>query len=69
MTDSVAVGITAGLVGADLRELRIPEESEYVAMYCARTGRKGIDNLGFYIAFNMFRFAAILHGADKEAEK
>jgi aminoglycoside phosphotransferase (APT) family kinase protein len=55
-------GITAGLVGAKLDELGIPSEAEYVAMYCARTGRKGIENLGFYIAFNMFRLAAIIHG-------
>ncbi len=55
-------GITAGLVGANLAELRIPSESDYVAMYCARTGRKGIDNLSFYLAFNMFRLAAIIHG-------
>lgn len=55
-------GITAGLVGADLRELQIPDEAEYVAMYCSRTGRGGIDNLSFYLAFNMFRLAAIIHG-------
>ena len=55
-------GITAGLVGADLAELKIPSESEYVAAYCARTGRKGIDNLSFYLAFNMFRLTAIIHG-------
>ncbi|HVO48448.1 MAG TPA: phosphotransferase [Steroidobacteraceae bacterium] len=52
----------AGLLGADLRALNIPNEAEYVAAYCARTGRAGIANLNFYIAFNLFRFAAILHG-------
>ena len=55
-------GITAGLVGADLAALKIPGEAEYVQAYCARTGRKGIDNLSFYLAFNMFRLAAIIHG-------
>ena len=55
-------GITAGLVGANLPELGIPSEAEYIAAYCARTGRKGIDNLSFYLAFNMFRLAAIIHG-------
>jgi aminoglycoside phosphotransferase (APT) family kinase protein len=55
-------GITAGLVGADLRALRIPSEDEYVAAYCRRTGRAGVGNLGFYMAFNMFRLAAIIHG-------
>ncbi|MGH8516850.1 MAG: phosphotransferase family protein [Panacagrimonas sp.] len=55
-------GITAGLVGADLKALHIPTEAEYVATYCRRTGRAGLGDLGFYLAFNMFRLAAILHG-------
>lgn len=52
----------AGLLGADLGELGIPSESEYVAAYCRRTGREGIPDLSFYIAFNLFRFAGIIHG-------
>jgi aminoglycoside phosphotransferase (APT) family kinase protein len=55
-------GITAGLAGIDLQRLNIPSEEDYVAAYCRRTGRNGIANLDFYIAFNMFRLAAILHG-------
>lgn len=55
-------GITAGLVGADLTALNIPSEPEYVAAYCDRTGRAGLGELDFYLAFNMFRLAAILHG-------
>jgi aminoglycoside phosphotransferase (APT) family kinase protein len=55
-------GITAGLAGLDLPALNIPSEGEYVAAYCRRTGRSGIPDLDFYIAFNMFRLAAILHG-------
>ena len=55
-------GITAGLAGIDLQRLNIPSEEDYVAAYCRRTGRSGIQNLDFYIAFNMFRLAAILHG-------
>jgi aminoglycoside phosphotransferase (APT) family kinase protein len=55
-------GITAGLAGIDLKRLNIPSEEDYVASYCARTGRDGIPSLDFYIAFNMFRLAAILHG-------
>jgi aminoglycoside phosphotransferase (APT) family kinase protein len=54
---------TAGLVGRDLKELGIPTEEEFVEAYCRRTGRsKGIPNLDFYFAFNMFRLAAIIHG-------
>ena len=55
-------GITAGLAGLDLAALNIPSEEEYVSAYCARTGRSGITELDFYVAFNMFRLAAILHG-------
>jgi aminoglycoside phosphotransferase (APT) family kinase protein len=54
--------IMTGLQGEDLQALGLPTEHAYVAAYCARTGRAGIPNYAFYIAFNMFRLAAILHG-------
>ena len=37
-------------------------EQQYIAAYCRRTGREGIDNWDFYLAFNFFRLAAIVHG-------
>jgi len=53
----------AGLNGRDLEALGIPSEEEYVADYCRRTGRPdGIPNLDFYLAYNMFRLAGIIHG-------
>jgi aminoglycoside phosphotransferase (APT) family kinase protein len=55
-------GISAGLAGLDLRALGIPDEEEYVEDYCRRTGRSGIPDYDFYVAFNFFRIAAILHG-------
>jgi len=54
--------ILGGLAGLDLKKAGLPEEREYVEAYCRRTGRDGIPDLDFYVAFNMFRFAAILHG-------
>jgi len=51
-----------GIKGADLAALGIPSESDYVAAYCRRTGRQQIPNFEFYLIFNMFRIAAILHG-------
>jgi aminoglycoside phosphotransferase (APT) family kinase protein len=54
--------VIAGLQGAPLARLQIPSESSYIAAYCQRTGRDGIDHLDFYMAFNMFRMAAIFHG-------
>ncbi len=54
--------IIAGLAGANLEVLGIPSERDYLRDYCARTGRPGIDQYGFYLAFNFFRLAAIFHG-------
>lgn len=54
--------IVAGLYGADLEALNLPSEEDYVAAYCRRTGRDGIPDYRFYIAFNFFRMAAIFHG-------
>ncbi len=54
--------VIAGLVGADLIGLNIPSEDEYVRLYCRRTGRDGIPALDFFVAFNLFRLAAIFHG-------
>lgn len=54
--------IVAGLAGADIAALGIPSEREYIAAYCARTGRTAIPDYDFYVAFNIFRLAAIFHG-------
>jgi len=50
------------LAGRDLAALNIPSEDDYVAAYCRRTGRDGIPDLDFYMAFNLFRLAGIVHG-------
>ncbi|MDX3899108.1 MAG: phosphotransferase [Sphingobium sp.] len=54
--------IVAGLGGANIASLGIPDEAAYVAAYCARTGRPSMLGYDFYIAFNFFRLAAIFHG-------
>lgn len=51
-----------GIGGCDLAALGIPSEQAYVDAYCRRTGRHGIPDFEFYLIFNMFRIAAILHG-------
>ncbi len=53
------------LRGIDLKALGIPSEEEYVEAYCKRTGRDGIEHWDYYIAFNMFKLAAILQGIAK----
>ena len=55
-------GLSTGLAGLDLAALNIPGEADYVAAYCARTRRDGIADLDFYMAFNLFRLAGIVHG-------
>ncbi len=51
-----------GMLGFDFAALGIPSEEDYVARYCERTGRPGIANWDFYLAYNMFRLAGILQG-------
>jgi len=56
-----------GIAGLDHAHLGIPTEAEYIAAYCRRTGRERIDHWDFYLAYNMFRLAAILQGIMKRA--
>ena len=51
-----------GFQGADLAALGMPSEQAYVAAYCRRTGRPGIADWDFYVAFAMFRLSAIAQG-------
>jgi aminoglycoside phosphotransferase (APT) family kinase protein len=51
-----------GLGGKDLAALGIPSKDDYRALYCRRTGREAIAHWDFYMAYNMFRLAAILQG-------
>ncbi|WP_439817734.1 phosphotransferase [Zavarzinia sp. CC-PAN008] len=43
----------------------IPGEKEYVEAYCRRTGRDGIKDWDFYLAFSFFRLASITQGVYK----
>lgn len=56
------------LRGADLKSLGIPSEQEYIEAYCQRTARSNIGDWDYYMAFNMFRLAAILQGIAKRVE-
>ncbi len=55
-------GIFPGLAVPDPVALNLPTEQAYIDAYCRRTGRDGIADYDFYVAFNMFRLAAIIHG-------
>jgi len=64
MSWHIPPGQFRGIAGLDLLSLGIPTESAYVRRYCERTGRGDIDpsHWDFYIAYNLFRIAAILQG-------
>src|SRR5882757_4966974 len=60
-------GLGGSLLGSDLEVLGIPTESEYVRSYCERTDRARFEHFDFYMAFGMFRLAAILQGVAARA--
>ncbi|MCU0950847.1 MAG: phosphotransferase [Burkholderiaceae bacterium] len=60
-------GAFRGIAGLDLAALGIPSEADYIARYCERTGRGPIAHWNFYLAYNLFRIAAILQGVYKRA--
>jgi aminoglycoside phosphotransferase (APT) family kinase protein len=64
-------GVFRGIGGLDLAALGIPSEREYVRRYCERTGRADPDAVmadwNFYLAYNLFRLAAITQGIAKRA--
>ncbi|MDP2264173.1 MAG: phosphotransferase family protein [Hydrogenophaga sp.] len=65
-------GAFRGIGGLDVVALGIPSEDAYIARYCERTGFATPDQLkadwNFYLAYNMFRLAAILQGIAKRVE-
>jgi len=58
-------GASAGYAGTDLKAFGIPTETEYLAAYARRTGRKEIPDWKFFLAFSLFRLAAIVQGVYK----
>lgn len=61
-----------GIGGLELGPLGIPSETEYIRRYCERTGLATPEQLApdwnFYLAYNMFRIAAILQGIARRWE-
>ncbi len=52
----------SGIAGLDLKALGIPSIETASAYYCRLTGRDGLPNLDWYLAYNLFRMSAILQG-------
>lgn len=72
MSWHIPPGMFRGIGGLDVKALGIPTEDEYIARYCERTGFATPAQLkadwAFYLAYNMFRLAAILQGIAKRVE-
>jgi len=68
----IAPGTFRGIGGLDVASLGIPTEAQYIAQYCERTGLATPEALkadwNFYLAYNLFRIAAILQGIAKRVE-
>ena len=72
MSWHIPPGLFRGIGGLDVKALGIPTEDEYIALYCERTGIAQPAQIkadwNFYLAYNMFRLAAILQGIAKRVE-
>ena len=55
----------SGVQDLDRKALGIPELDEVVARYCEKTGREGLANLDWYLAYNFFRLTGIVQGIKK----
>ncbi|KKW68310.1 aminoglycoside phosphotransferase [Lampropedia cohaerens] len=73
MSWHIPSGVFRGIADLDLPALGIPDEQSYIRRYCERTGFASVEQLtadwNFYLAYNMFRLAAILQGIAKRAEQ
>ena len=74
MSWHIPPGAFRGIGGLDLAALGIPDEKAYVRRYCERTGRSApgaadalMRDWNFYMAYNLFRLAAILQGIARRA--
>ncbi|RJG25815.1 phosphotransferase [Massilia cavernae] len=66
MSWNIPPGKFRGIAGLDLQALGIPSQEEYIARYCARTGKNiRKEDFNFYLAYNMFRLAGIMQGIMK----
>ena len=67
MSWHIPASLWRGIGGLDLESLGIPSEQAYVKQYSEVTGFSGIEHWDFYIAYNLFRMAAILQGIARRA--
>lgn len=68
MSWHIPAALWRGIGGLDLAALGIPSEADHLRAYAQARGVQGIDeHWDFYLAYNLFRMAAILHGIAQRA--
>lgn len=67
MSWRIPADLWRGIGGLDLQMLGIPDEAHHVQMYTRATGREPQRHWEFYMAYNLFRMAAILRGIGQRA--
>ena len=69
MAWDIPAGEMRGLAGLDLAALGIPSAGDYIARYCERVGtaRPAPAEWNFFVAYNLFRGAAISQGILRRA--
>jgi acyl-CoA dehydrogenase len=67
MSWHIPASLWRGISGLDLPALGIPDEMQYLKQYSEATGLDGTEHWDFYIAYNLFRMAAILQGIARRA--
>ena len=56
------IGIYPGIGDDELRAHAIPSADEMATHYCEQTSRPAVENVSFYIVYNMYRIVCILQG-------
>ena len=67
MSWRIPAALWRGIGGMDLQALGIPDEACYLRLYSDASGRDIAGHWQFYMAYNLFRIAAILHGIAQRA--
>jgi len=59
----------SGLLGVDFKEIGIPNMEQVIARYSEKTGFGELPDINWYLAYNLFRIAAILQGIRKRVDE
>ncbi|MBP0630554.1 phosphotransferase family protein [Cupriavidus sp. AcVe19-1a] len=69
MSWHIPADLWRGIGGLDLQALGIPDEPAYLRWYGESNGTHALEHWDFYLAYNFFRLAAIMHGIGQRARQ